>query len=825
MSAEDTAEKSDLSRRRDFAPSKDSEKSGDALWEAYLGAVQEEDTTIAESWNGSTNGILTFTGLFAATVAAFVLESYNMLLPDPSSQSDLIGNQALILLAQLVSAGNNTPDIALPQLQAEPFEAPRVAVVVNSLWFVSLVISLVCALLATLIQEWTRDFLRDIRRRTPDMTLRTYTFNHIYVRMGVESFKLDYVTSFIVALMHVAVILFLVGLVMFLRTVHHTLATVVEITCIVAASIYFVFSVLPFLKNSCPYRTPLTYIMFFVGWLSVLLIALIFQVMCMAVLVGLSTVLFAPFLALFLPSYAALFTICIVVIAICLAIMLPFVAISLVVLFIFGVIWGLYQFHSHSWTEIFEWVTQQVSSSVGKRAQRPEVRKALGFGLSVLRPLWYIIAALRFYMHCTLPTRRLPGQKDVPVYIPEHLGVSYLAKRLSGEEHFITDNRLLFLWEHTCTHFLSSERRVDLADNLLRSLDLNTQNHGAFCVYLRHSDAFLRILAQSMSSLESSNAEILGMLELLKILLGAKHDIEYWIMEDDRWTAMKRHKITDCFVGFSRMITRVSPAHPSSMNDRIRVLMGLFELRQTLILMRYPSISINAQGGPRNKSFLDEMLQSFESIEGLALITIYSNPLGSLPDEDIEKASGRVWRRYEYALRNILVLLVNLLYLDPNAYLCREYLTTIMAEWKELTNEAEFTSFKESSLKRMPSSPLIYLLSTKWPPVYSHVLDQFSALITPTNSQPPRLYQELPAGEQAFRAIPITFAPPARRETPYKSEAAIFRAVLLDDNQSPEDGHASHVNTPDSPSNRSVEEGSLGLDGTVHLQGTDEAQA
>ncbi|VDC02121.1 unnamed protein product [Peniophora sp. CBMAI 1063] len=54
--------------QRPFAESPPDKKSGDGMWKAYLDAVEDEDKASVESWNGSTTGILTFTGLFAATV-------------------------------------------------------------------------------------------------------------------------------------------------------------------------------------------------------------------------------------------------------------------------------------------------------------------------------------------------------------------------------------------------------------------------------------------------------------------------------------------------------------------------------------------------------------------------------------------------------------------------------------------------------------------------------------------------------------------------------------------------------------------------------------
>ncbi|VDC02117.1 unnamed protein product [Peniophora sp. CBMAI 1063] len=191
-------------RRRPFAQSHPDDKCGDGMWEAYLNVMEEEDSANVESWNGSTTGILTFTGLFAATVAAFLIESYKLLSPDT-------GAQAVTLLAQLVSMSDPNATLSVPavDIQSGPFQVSQTAVVVNIFWFLSLIIALVCALLATLIQEWTREYLRDTQKRSQDMTIQEYALNHVFVCMGVERYGLDNVAFVIVALMHTAVTLFL----------------------------------------------------------------------------------------------------------------------------------------------------------------------------------------------------------------------------------------------------------------------------------------------------------------------------------------------------------------------------------------------------------------------------------------------------------------------------------------------------------------------------------------------------------------------------------------------------------------------------------------
>ncbi|KZV75295.1 hypothetical protein PENSPDRAFT_571709, partial [Peniophora sp. CONT] len=140
----------------EFEDKRDSE---DLFWTTYLKAAEDEDKYLPRSWETNTGSILTFTGLFAATVAAFVIESYKSLSPDS-------GAQTVALLSQLLTVNANaSASVIVSTGPTSAFMLPVTAVIVNALWFASLLISLACALLATLIQEWSRNYVRDIAGR------------------------------------------------------------------------------------------------------------------------------------------------------------------------------------------------------------------------------------------------------------------------------------------------------------------------------------------------------------------------------------------------------------------------------------------------------------------------------------------------------------------------------------------------------------------------------------------------------------------------------------------------------------------------------------
>ncbi|KAI0041231.1 hypothetical protein FA95DRAFT_1451213, partial [Auriscalpium vulgare] len=63
-------------------------------WSLYLTEAQKEDQALADNMNGDTNGVLVFTGLFAAVVASFIIDSYKLLQPDSAAAT-------VTLLAQI----------------------------------------------------------------------------------------------------------------------------------------------------------------------------------------------------------------------------------------------------------------------------------------------------------------------------------------------------------------------------------------------------------------------------------------------------------------------------------------------------------------------------------------------------------------------------------------------------------------------------------------------------------------------------------------------------------------------------------------------------
>lgn len=132
-----------------------------------------------------------------------------------------------------------------------PFSAPVSAVVVNSLWFVSLVAALSSAFIGILVKQWLREYMRPISITPVDaLSLRQLHYQ------ALKDWGVVEIISFLPLLLQFSLVLFLVGLLYFLWTLHNVVAGILTGVVAVVFVFYTATSVLPALKSSCPYKSP-----------------------------------------------------------------------------------------------------------------------------------------------------------------------------------------------------------------------------------------------------------------------------------------------------------------------------------------------------------------------------------------------------------------------------------------------------------------------------------------------------------------------------------------------------------------------------------------
>ncbi|KAI0293702.1 hypothetical protein B0F90DRAFT_1642314, partial [Multifurca ochricompacta] len=210
----------------------------------YVDVAGEEDKKMADSWKADADGILVFTGLFSAAVAALLAVSVQDIRPNPQDTSAFY----LANIYQLVANANGSNVTISPSLSnpSTSFSPPNWAVCVNSLWFLSLAISITCALLATLLQQWARRYVKITQPRySPHKRARIRAF----FAEGVEKLHLPWAVEALPTLVHFSLFLFFAGLLIFLFNINHTVFKVVVWWVALCITAYICITFMPMFRH------------------------------------------------------------------------------------------------------------------------------------------------------------------------------------------------------------------------------------------------------------------------------------------------------------------------------------------------------------------------------------------------------------------------------------------------------------------------------------------------------------------------------------------------------------------------------------------------
>lgn len=225
------------------------------IWGLYLSQAEKFDKEHSESWTANTDGVLVFTGLFSAVVAAFLVVSYPLLQPNPTDTT----NQLLAQISQQLSTNGTGSSQPLPA-NTSSFRPSSSAMRVNVLWFTSLAMSTACALWATLMQQWTRRYMQVADRPYgPPKRARIRAF----FADGVDKFGLAAAVEVLPFLLHASVLLFYIGLIDFLININHTVAFILLTWVAIGCLIYFILTIMPLFCPNSPYQTPLSSLCWF----------------------------------------------------------------------------------------------------------------------------------------------------------------------------------------------------------------------------------------------------------------------------------------------------------------------------------------------------------------------------------------------------------------------------------------------------------------------------------------------------------------------------------------------------------------------------------
>jgi len=173
--------------------------------------------------------------------------------PNPQETSSFyLGNIYEVLATSNVSRESIPSTIAKPP----PFSPPTYAIWVNSLWWLSLVISLTTATMAASLQEWARRYIRITRQ--PQSSPEKQARIRAVIANGPEKRFLLWGADGLSTYLHLSVFLFVAGAVIFLYNVNHIVFSSVVwwVGCSVLA--YAFFTLVPIFKSDILLYTPLS---------------------------------------------------------------------------------------------------------------------------------------------------------------------------------------------------------------------------------------------------------------------------------------------------------------------------------------------------------------------------------------------------------------------------------------------------------------------------------------------------------------------------------------------------------------------------------------
>ncbi|KAI0357154.1 hypothetical protein OH77DRAFT_137307 [Trametes cingulata] len=189
-------------------------------WTLCAAAMKDHDEARIQAWKEEIDSELLFAALFSAIMTAFDVEVYKELQPQSSDSSG--------------------PNVPTPS-----------AIVINALWFSALICSLAAASIGILVRQWLNQYTGGLASVSPDIA-RVRQFR----RDGLKKWKVAEIMMLLPILLQGAVVLFLIGLILFLNQFNKEVTRIAIVLVAILLFFILVTTVLPTFKDDCPYQSP-----------------------------------------------------------------------------------------------------------------------------------------------------------------------------------------------------------------------------------------------------------------------------------------------------------------------------------------------------------------------------------------------------------------------------------------------------------------------------------------------------------------------------------------------------------------------------------------
>jgi len=183
--------------------------------------------------------------LFAGFLSSFLIELLGRLEPDPM---DTI-QDVLIYQTQMMRNSSLGPYVV------PDFSPPEYIVVVNALFYASLGVMILAAFIAMLIKTWVREFDRGLQAMSlPEQRAKTREFRYL----GMERWKLPEMVGVLPLLIQISLLLFSLGLVLFLFHISKPSFGVTTAILGIGICYYTMTTCISVFVTSSPFRSPLS---------------------------------------------------------------------------------------------------------------------------------------------------------------------------------------------------------------------------------------------------------------------------------------------------------------------------------------------------------------------------------------------------------------------------------------------------------------------------------------------------------------------------------------------------------------------------------------
>ncbi|KAK0226587.1 hypothetical protein IW262DRAFT_1294758 [Armillaria fumosa] len=228
------------------------------VWRTYVDESTNHDVRMVRESRDSVDVLLVFAGLFSAVVTTFIAQTSQNLQADYAQVSASLLFE-MVLIQRAIANGSSLDNVPFSSLSPyTKFTPATTGVWVNGLWFTSLSLSLATALVAMLVKQWLHRYLA-----LPSGTPQERSHVRQYRYGGFQKWHVLVIIGLLPGLMHLALGIFFVGLTIFLVPLRPGLSWVIGVGTVAAYVTYLITIFLPILYPQCPYRTPLSDLVYF----------------------------------------------------------------------------------------------------------------------------------------------------------------------------------------------------------------------------------------------------------------------------------------------------------------------------------------------------------------------------------------------------------------------------------------------------------------------------------------------------------------------------------------------------------------------------------